>query len=267
MHTAAPVTIQAYSSSTFTVDASGGLRMNNGWEESASTWIETVGAEGDPARRFVLDPPMLERAQLCCPAGKALDVGCGEGRFSRLLASRGWKTFGIDPSSSLIGQAQRLQPDGDFRVAAAEHLPFENEVFDLVVAYMSLLDIGDLKAAVTEMERVLRPGGHLLIASLNSSSTAANPIPWRTLADGSQGWVIDNYMDERSYWIGWGNLRVLNWHRPLSTYMSLLLGVGLELRYFDEPMPRGGTADELERWGLSTARRVPGFLVMDWQKV
>jgi SAM-dependent methyltransferase len=240
--------------------------MTNGWEESATTWIETVGPEGDPARRFVLDPPMIERVKQSGPAGKALDVGCGEGRFSRLLAARGWETVGIDPSASLIAHARRLQPDGDFRVVGAERLPFEANAFDLVVAYMSLVDIADAKGAITEMARVLRPGGHFLIANLSSSATAANPNPWKLLADGSMGWVIDNYMVERSYWIGWGNLRVLNWHRPLSSYLSLLLGAGLQLRYFDEPMPRGGSADELEIWGLAASHRVPGFVVMDWQK-
>lgn len=240
--------------------------MTNGWEESATAWINTVGPAGDPARRFVLDPAMLERVELCGPAGRALDVGCGEGRFCRLLSATGWKTSGIDPSASLVRQAQRLQPDGDFRVAGAERLPFEDDTFDLVVAYMSLLDIADVRAGITEMERVLRPGGHVLIANLTSFSTAANPNPWRSLADGTEGWVIDHYMDERSYWIGWGELRVLNWHRPLSTYMSLLLGTGLQLRHFDEPMPRGGSPEELESSGLASSRRVPGFVVMDWQK-
>ena len=240
--------------------------MTNGWEESATAWIDTLGAEGDPARRFVLDPAMFDRLDALSSAGKALDVGCGEGRFCRLLSARGWETTGLDPSKSLIRQAQHLQPDGDFRVAGAERLQFEDAAFDLVVAYMSLLDIADVKSAINEMGRVLQPGGHLLIANLTSFSTAANPDPWKPLADGTQGWVMDNYMDERSYWIGWGNLRVLNWHRPLSTYMSLLLGAGLQLRHFDEPMPRGGSAEQLERSGLASSRRVPGFVVMDWQK-
>jgi len=39
---------------------------------------------------------------------------------------------GIDPSHSLIAQAKRLQPDGDFRVACAERLPFNADAFDLV---------------------------------------------------------------------------------------------------------------------------------------
>ena len=66
---------------------------------------------------------------------------------------------------------------------------------------------------------------------------------------------------ERADWIGWGNLRVQNWHRPLSTYMSLLLGAGLLLRHFDEPLPHGGDPEQRELFG-----RVPSFLIMDWEK-
>ena len=111
------------------------------------------------------------------------------------------------------------------------------------------------------MTRVLRPGGHLLIANLTSFWSASNPTGWRNEPDGTQRFVIDNYMDERSDWIGWGNLRVQNWHRPLSTYMALLLGEGLKLRHFDEPLPHGGSAEQMQSF-----RRVPAFLVMDWQK-
>lgn len=234
--------------------------MTNGWEESAEAWISTVGADGDFARRFVLDRPMLARIQRT-GAGTVLDVGCGEGRFSRLLAAEGLATAGIDPSESLIGRAKYLHHEGDYRVADAEHLPFEDATFDLVVAYLSLIDIPDIKAAIGEMNRVLRPGGHLLIANLNSFYSASNPTGWRSGPDGTQYFAIDHYMTERSDWIGWRDLRVLNWHRPLSTYMSLLLETGFQLRHFDEPLPHGGDAGQIELF-----RRVPSFVVMDWEK-
>ena len=234
--------------------------MDNGWEESAEAWIATVGPEGDFARRFVLDRPMLERVALT-GARTALDVGCGEGRFCRMLAASGVKTAGIDPAPSLIGRARLLDPQGDYREAKAEALPFEDESFDLVVAYLSLIDIPDLSAAIGEMQRVLRSGGHLLIANLTSFWSASNPTGWRKGPDGSEQFMIDHYMDERADWVGWGNLRVKNWHRPLSTYMSLLLNAGLQLRYFDEPVPYGGAPEHLK-----SARRVPGFMIMDWEK-
>lgn len=219
-----------------------------------------MGIDGDFARRFVLDAPMLERAQLS-GAKNVLDVGCGEGRFCRLLAARRLTTIGIDPAESLIREAERLHPEGDYRTAEAEQLPFEDEAFDLVVAYLSLIDIPDVKQAIGEMNRVLRPGGHLLIANLTSFYSASNPTGWRRAADGNSSFVVDHYMDERSDWIGWGDLRVLNWHRPLSTYMSLLLDTGLQLRHFDEPVPHGGDPEQIDLF-----RRVPSFLIMDWEK-
>jgi SAM-dependent methyltransferase len=235
--------------------------VTNGWEESADAWISIVGVEGDFVRRFVLDPPMLERAE-ASGAENVLDVGCGEGRFCRLLAKRGLHTVGIDPANSLIAQAIRLHPEGDYRIAEAEQLPLGDNSFDLVVAYLSLIDIPNAARAIAEMTRVLRPEGHLLIANLTSFASASNPTGWRREPDGTQRFLIDNYMDERMDWIGWGNFRVQNWHRPLSTYMSLLLRAGLQLRFFDEPLPRGGDAEQLQSF-----RRVPGFLVMDWMKL
>ena len=83
--------------------------MSNGWDEPAEAWIASLGEEGDFARRFILDRPMLDRVRLS-RARTALDVGCGEGRFCRLLAREGIKTCGIDPATALIERARQLHP-------------------------------------------------------------------------------------------------------------------------------------------------------------
>jgi SAM-dependent methyltransferase len=234
--------------------------MTNGWVESAGSWIAEMGTEGDFGRKFVLDQPMLGRVR-AKSVGRALDVGCGEGRFCRMLKPLGIKTVGIDPTQVLIRHAREQDPDGDYRIGRAEALDFPDQSFDLVVSYLTLIDIPDIRAAIAEMCRVLAPGGTLLIANLTSFNTAGQPDGWVRDADGHPRFCIDHYMKERTDWVEWRGIRIHNWHRPLSTYMSLLLDQGLQLRHFSEPMPVGADPAKAE-WH----HRVPYFLVMEWQK-
>jgi hypothetical protein len=62
--------------------------MNDGWDRSASSWIAALGKRGDWGREHVLDPIMLKRAS-AQRFERALDVGCGEGRFCRMLRAKG----------------------------------------------------------------------------------------------------------------------------------------------------------------------------------
>jgi SAM-dependent methyltransferase len=234
--------------------------MSNGWKESAATWIADMGERGDYGREFVLDAPMMERVR----RGNfrtALDAGCGEGRFCRMLHTLGLKTVGIDPTDALIEHARMRDSEGDYRIGRAEALDFPDGAFDLVVSYLTFIDIPDIGAAISEMARVLCPGGSLLIANLASFNSAGMPGGWTRVGNDEPRFFIDHYLEERVEWVSWRGIRIQNWHRPLSTYMSLLLQHGLELRYFDEPSPVGGDPAKAARY-----RRVPYFLVMEWQK-
>jgi len=234
--------------------------MDNGWNDSARAWIDVIGEDGDWGRKYVLDAPMLAQVDALSPR-RALDLGCGEGRFCRLLASRGVTTVGIDPTAALIDEARRRHPEGDYRVESAEALSLDDASVDLVVAYLSLIDIADLGAALRECRRVLRPGGHLLIANLQAFNTAAVPLGWTREPDGSRRFCIDHYLQERPVETAWRGIRIINWHRPLATYMSGLLDEGFVLEHFAEPAPQGVDDDKADRY-----RRAPNFLVMRWRK-
>src|ERR1700694_1861517 len=174
--------------------------MTNGWVESAAAWIAEIGTDGDFGRKFVLDGPMLDRVR-----GKsfrnALDVGCGEGRFCRMLKALGIKAIGIDPTEALIRQARAQDPDGDYRIGRAEALDFPDRSYDVIVSYLTLIDIPDIRTAIAEMWRVLAPGGTLLIANLTSFNTAGQPNGWVRDADGNPRFCIDHYMEERADWV------------------------------------------------------------------
>jgi ubiquinone/menaquinone biosynthesis C-methylase UbiE len=95
----------------------------------------------------VLDPIMLPRALTRSPK-KALDVGCGEGRFCRMLKQHGIDVTGIDPTPALVAAARARDRADAYLEAAAERLPFGDEAFDLVVSYLSLIDIPNIQAAI-----------------------------------------------------------------------------------------------------------------------
>jgi SAM-dependent methyltransferase len=234
--------------------------MDGGWDRSAQAWIESMDERGDWAREHVLDPVMLGRVA----AGRfarALDVGCGEGRFCRMLKAAGISVTGIDPTPQLLETARQRDPSGDYRPGRAEQLEFETASFDLVVSYLTLVDIPDFRTAVREMTRVLKPGGALLIANLTSFTSACADQGWVKDAEGRRlHFPVDRYLDEFSGWLAWAGIRIENWHRPLSAYMAAFLESGLNLTFFAEPGPVSG-----EPFRQANFRRAPWFVVMEWR--
>jgi SAM-dependent methyltransferase len=236
------------------------IAASNGWNESAPAWLTEMGEHGDYGRQYVLDAPMLARVQ---GRGfrRALDVGCGEGRFCRLLRAQGIVTVGVDPTAALLARARELEPEGDYLQTTAEAMVLEAGSFDLVVSYLSLIDIEHLQPAIANMVAALRPGGTLLLANLTSFNTAGLPRSWITWADGQRRFCIDHYLEEKAHWSVWRGMRIRNWHRPLSTYMAAFLAHGLVLTHFAEPEPQGGDPVKAQQY-----RRVPYFHIMEWQK-
>ena len=232
-----------------------------GWDQSAEAWLTVMGSTGDFSRFGVLDAPMLERVVLS-GAETVLDVGCGEGRFCRIMSEHVPYVTGLDPTAKLLDQARDLG-GATYVEGHAEMLPFEDVSFDAVVSYLSLIDISDAKSALGEMARVLKPGGRLLIANLASWNTASQTRDggWDRLEDGAVRITVDRYLEEHAFPAEWSGISVENWHRPLSFYMQTLIGLGLELRFFDEPAAMDPTHPYSAKMN-----KAPYLIMMEWQK-
>ncbi|MFJ8579948.1 class I SAM-dependent methyltransferase [Micromonospora sp. NPDC093277] len=108
------------------------------------------------------------REWVCSRAtGDVLEVAVGTGRNFPFYPARARHITGIELSPAMLDIARKraadLGQEVDLRVADAQALPFADASFDTVVCTLSLCAIPDHRAAVTEMARVLRPGGRLLL--------------------------------------------------------------------------------------------------------
>ncbi|MBA2425069.1 MAG: class I SAM-dependent methyltransferase [Actinobacteria bacterium] len=109
-------------------------------------------------RRFLV-------SRLPADGGRVLDVATGTGLVAAELARRGFRVTGLDQSDEMLAFARRrLEPETELVLASAESMPFPDASFDhLTVTYL-LRYVDDPRATLTELARVVRPGG--VVASL-----------------------------------------------------------------------------------------------------
>ncbi len=97
---------------------------------------------------------------------RVLDVGCGTGVLLERLGSAhpGLALHGVDPTEAMLDRArERSEGRVELKRGEAEALSFADDVFDVVVSVSALHYFSDARRAISEMGRVLRPGGTLVV--------------------------------------------------------------------------------------------------------
>jgi ubiquinone/menaquinone biosynthesis C-methylase UbiE len=102
------------------------------------------------------------------PGDRALDLGCGDGRFTGLLAAAGARPVGADVAEAALRRARATHPELEFvLVAVSGPLPLEDVAFDVVWASEVIEHVADTARWLSEVRRILRPGGRLLLTTPN----------------------------------------------------------------------------------------------------
>ena len=101
-----------------------------------------------------------------------LDIGCGIGEFTKILVQKGFFVTAVDYSEDVVAFAQKLNnnPNAKFLTANIYDLPFNKNTYDMVICIAVFQHLKDLQKAISEIKRVLRPGGIFVIITLNPFS-------------------------------------------------------------------------------------------------
>ena len=100
------------------------------------------------------------------PRDRALDLGCGDGRFTAELARIGAAATGVDIAEAALNRARAAHPDLDFRLAPFDGpLPFDDVSFDVVWTSEVIEHVADTARWLSEVRRVLVPRGRLLLTT------------------------------------------------------------------------------------------------------
>ncbi len=224
------------------------------WNGNADAWTRLSRAGYDTYRDHLNTPAFLKMLPdvngLC-----GLDIGCGEGHNTRLLAKRGARLMALDISQVFVQHARTFQdqthPRIDYLAANAEQIPFAKTSFDFATGFMSFMDIPNTKNVIAETYRILKPGGFLQFSITHPCLDTPHHRNLRG-EDGltyayEVGGYFHNMEGELSEWLfsaapaevkkGLPKFKVPRYTHTLSQWLNMLIEQGFIIERIEEPCP------------------------------
>ncbi|PIU14235.1 MAG: hypothetical protein COT21_00940 [Hadesarchaea archaeon CG08_land_8_20_14_0_20_51_8] len=125
---------------------------------------------------------------------RILDLGCGTGMFLEELAGRGEIVTGVDSSVEMLSIAQKRACGASLVCADADHLPFKDRSFDVVVSVTLLQNVPEPVATMKEIARVLKPGAIAIVTSLKRKHSPEKLTDWASSA-GLKSIIVEEISD------------------------------------------------------------------------
>lgn len=239
------------------------------WSAMGDEWFEMAQTEHTRSR-FIL--PNMIRFMGDVRGLKILDLGCGEGGYSRELTKRGAQLVSVDCSERAIEHAVTLAEKENLAIAhyirnSNDLFDIDAEQFDIVLCSMMLMDCEDFEGTLREVVRVLKPGGRLFASVLHPCFDGNHDT-----GIGRQGHGVDrqvvvmNYFEPKE-WVAplWrGTIPVIWRHRTMEDYVKTFLKVGLTIVDLNEP--RATDVQAQESVMLSWLQKIPLYLYWELKK-
>ena len=197
--------------------------------------------EGGDTYHAQVVAPNIRRIVSAKHGMKILDIGCGEGYFTRLFAEDGALVEGADIAPELIAKARTQSPAITFHVSSAQELSFANDhSFDVVTCVLALQNIERIEAVFKEVSRVLTPKGRFVCVINHPTFRIPKHSSWGwDESNHSQYRRVDRYLSATKAEIdmhpGEGSKDITySFHRSIQDYSKAFAGAGFVITKIEE---------------------------------
>lgn len=204
-----------------------------------------------PLRLFPVEEPAVRALLLPLSPCHILDAACGTGRHAEWLAAHGHDLLGIDVSPAMLARARAKIPGSRFEQGDLTALPQSDASVDVVLCTLALVHLADLRPALAEFARVLRPGGRIVISDVHPFLVAL-------------GW--------QAQFRNAGGAGFVRLHRHLvSDYAQAAVEAGLTILGLQEPLLTADSAVTVAQGPIPAANAaawvgLPGVIVWELAK-
>lgn len=255
--------------------------IKRNWDSNAELWTLT-SREGFQVSRDVINMPSFLRMLPDVNSKRGLDIGCGDGHSTRLVAQKGAIMSAIDISDKFIAYAKNIELEEsrgiDFRAASVHELPFPDKHFDFAMSVMCFMGIPDHSRAFEEIYRVLKPGGFLQFSITHPCFDTPIREPLFDEQHRPYAFKIGDYFHnlngEVAEWTfrtapkeikqKYPLFKIPRYNRTLSQWLNLVIEAGFTIKQLEEPSP--SAEDITKHPHLREAQLIGYFLQVRAQK-
>jgi 2-polyprenyl-3-methyl-5-hydroxy-6-metoxy-1,4-benzoquinol methylase len=241
------------------------------WNKYADDWIQ--GAQKDIMRIHFIMPFTFK--QLGDISGKViLDIGCGEGGYSREFARKGAIVTAVDCAENSIEYSKSKAEEEQLNIThyvrnSCDLYGIADNTFDIVLSSMMLMDCEDFEGTVKEITRVLKPSGKLFASVLHPcfAGTTSDGISRQGEPRGlNRQVVVWNYYHPKK-WVGAitkEGTQIIWHHRTIEDYVKMFIKCSLTITDLHEPVPTDEQAAIKE--DIAWLQKIPVFMFWELKK-